>query len=64
MAGGAAGGPVTSPKNDHHLGLYQELEIKLKTREMVIFVLEKKNNTKEALCMILATRFTFIVEGS
>ena len=37
MAGGAAGGPVTSPKNDHHLGLYQELEIKLKTREMVIF---------------------------
>ena len=37
MAGGAAGGPVTSPKNDHHLGLYQEIEIKLKTREMVIF---------------------------
>ena len=37
MAGGAAGGPVTSPKNDHDLGLYQELEIKLKTREMVIF---------------------------
>ena len=37
MADGAAGGPVTSPKNDHHLGLYQELEIKLKTREMVIF---------------------------
>ena len=28
------------------------------------FVLEKKNNTKEALCMILATRFAFIVEGS
>ena len=28
-----------------HLGFYQELEIKLKPREMVIFVLYTKNNT-------------------
>ena len=30
---------------DHHLGFYQELEITLKPREMVIFVLYMKNNT-------------------
>ena len=29
----------------HHLGFYQELEIRLKPREMVIFVLYMKNNT-------------------
>ena len=28
-----------------HLGFYQELEIRLKPREMVIFVLFIKNNT-------------------
>ena len=28
----------------HHLGLYQELEIRLKLREMVFFVLYMKNN--------------------
>ena len=32
--------------NSRHLGFYQELEIRLKPREMVIFlVLEIKNNT-------------------
>ena len=29
-----------------HLGSYQELEIRLKPREMVIFVLYMKNNTQ------------------
>ena len=28
-----------------HLGFYQELEIRLKPRDMVIFVLYMKNNT-------------------
>ena len=33
--------------NSRHLGLYQELEIRLKPREMVIFfVLYMKNNTQ------------------
>jgi len=40
--------------NGLHLGFYEELEIRLKRREMVIFVLYMKNNT----------RFTFIVERS
>ena len=31
--------------NGRHLGFYQELEIRLKPREMVIFVLFIKNNT-------------------
>ena len=31
--------------NGRHLGFYQELEIRLKPREMVIFVLYMKNNT-------------------
>ena len=31
--------------NGRHLGSYQELEIRLKPREMVIFVLYMKNNT-------------------
>ena len=30
----------------HQLGFYQELEIRLKPREMVIFVLYMKNNTE------------------
>ena len=47
MADGAAGGPVTSPKNDHHLGLYQELEIKFKTREMVIFLCLRRKITQK-----------------
>ena len=37
-----------------HLGFYQELEIRLKLQKRYFFV----------LCMILATRFTFIVERS
>ena len=46
------------------LGFYQELEIGLIRQEMVIFfVLDMKNKThKQALCMILATRLTLIVE--
>ena len=40
MGDGAAGG------NGRHLGFYQELEIRLKPREMVIFfALYMKNNT-------------------
>ena len=31
--------------NGRHLGFYQELEIGLKPRKMVIFVLYMKNNT-------------------
>ena len=31
--------------NGRHFGIYQELEIRLKPREMVIFVLYMKNNT-------------------
>ena len=44
--------------NGHHLGFYQELEIRLKRREMVSFC------AFYWLCMISATRFTFIVERS
>ena len=40
--------------NGRHLGFYQELEIRLKLQKRYFFV----------LCMILATRFTFIVERS
>ena len=29
----------------HHLGFYQELEIRLRPREMLFFVLYRKNNT-------------------
>ena len=48
-----------------HLGFYQELEIRLKPREMVIFLcLRWKVTHKQALCRTLATRFTFIVEKS
>ena len=32
--------------NGRHLGFYQELEIRLKPREMVIFVLYTKINTE------------------
>ena len=32
--------------NGRHLGSYQELENRLKPREMMIFVLEMKNNTE------------------
>ena len=41
-----------------HLGFYQELEIKLKPRQIMIF------GALHELCMILASRFTFIVERS
>ena len=44
--------------NGHHLGFYQELEIRLKPLEMVSFC------AFHWLCMISATRFTFIVERS
>ena len=51
--------------NGRHLGFYQELEIRLKPREMVIFcALHEKITQKEAFCMIVATRFTFIGERS
>ena len=51
--------------NGCHLGFYQELETKLKPREMVIFLCFKRKITnKKALCMILATMFTLIVERS
>ena len=30
--------------NGHHLGFYQELEIRLNLREMLFFVLYKKND--------------------
>ena len=29
---------------DHHLGFHKELEIRLKPREMVIFMFDMKNN--------------------
>ena len=49
--------------NDQHLGrqlgFYHELEIMFKLQEKVIFFVLNMN---EALCMILATRFTFFVE--
>ena len=48
MGGGAAGGPDINNNGrnlGHHLGFYQELESRLKPREMVIFVLDMKNNT-------------------
>ena len=48
--------------NGRHLGFYQELEIRLKPREMVIFCALHEKITQTTLCMILATRFTFIVE--
>ena len=31
--------------NGHHFGFYQELDIRLKPREMIFFVLYMKNNT-------------------
>ena len=47
------------------LGFYQGLEIRLKPREIVIFLcLSWKITHKQALRMILATRFTFVVEKS
>ena len=46
MGGGAAGGLWRHQKNGRHLGFCWELEIRLKLREMVIFVLEMKNNLK------------------
>ena len=45
MGGGTAGGGCDVNNNGRHLGFYQELEIRLKPREMVIFVLYVKNNT-------------------
>ena len=44
--------------NGRHLGFYQELEIRLKARQIMIF------GALHELCMILASRFTFIVERS
>ena len=49
--------------NSPQLGFYQDLEIRLKPREMAIFLCLTWTIThKWALCMILATRFNFIVE--
>ena len=48
MGGGAAGGLWRHQQYRHfpdHLGFCQELEIRLKAREMVFFVLDMKNNT-------------------
>ena len=50
--------------NSRHLGFYQELEIRLKPREMIFFSFTWKITHKKALCMILVTRFTLIVERS
>ena len=55
--------------NGRHLGrnlaFYQELGIRLKLREMVIFLcFALKITHQQALCMILATKFTVIVEIS
>ena len=36
MGGGPAAGHLTN--NGHHFGFYQELEIRLKLREIVIFL--------------------------
>ena len=42
-------GACDNANNGHHLGrhleFYQELEIRLKPQEMVIFLLDMKNNT-------------------
>ena len=47
-----------------HLGFYQELEIRLKPRQVVIFcALHKKVHINKHFA-ILATTFTFIVERS
>ena len=50
--------------NDRHLGLCHELEIRLKARETDIFFGARtfKIIQKKALCIILSTTFTFIVE--
>ena len=44
--------------NGRHLGFYQELEMRLKSREIVFCVLYMNFE------LILATKFTFIVERS
>ena len=49
--------------NDRHLGFYLELEIRLKPRDMIIFCAFHEKDKYE-LCMVLASRFTFIVERS
>ena len=51
--------------NGRHLGFFQELEIRLKPQERVIFfVLYMKNNTKISTLHDFAKTFTFIVERS
>ena len=49
-----------------HLGCYQELEIRLKPRQMAIFCpLQLIKITHEyALRIISSAKFTFIIEGS
>ena len=43
---GCTAGDLRLTSNGRHLGFYQELEIRIKPREMVIFfVLDMKNNT-------------------
>ena len=47
-----------------YLGFYQKLEVRLKPREMLFFCALHEKLHIVALCMILATIFTFIVERS
>ena len=66
MGGGTAGGLWRHQQwlhLGHHLGFYQELEIRLKPRENVL-CFKWKITHKWAVCMILSTRFTSIVERS
>ena len=50
--------------NGRHLRFYQKLEVRLKPREMLFFCALHEKLHIVALCMILATIFTFIVERS
>lgn len=62
------GPPPPSPRafihqHGHHLGFYEELEIRVKPPELFFFVLDNKKIThKQALCLTLAARLTISVE--
>ena len=65
FVGGDAAGGLWRQQQWSPSWIYQELEIKLKPREMVIFLcLRWKIAHKQALPMILATRFICIVKKS
>ena len=68
MGDGAAGGLWRHQQCRHlgcHLGFYQELELRLKPLEIVVFLcFTWKITCKWTLRIILATIFTFIVERS